>query len=184
LPRNNQQAHRISAALIENAHDFGIAMVWPGSEPVHRSSCLDLNLLQSAAHQPYQECFGQELYPTVAAKAAYLFIHLASGHVFSNGNKRTAALCLDAFALVNSYYLALSNDEIHKLSKSAASYRVEGKTFHQILESTTRLLEENLVPVKALRQVDMIMYRAIQRRKLRLRKHRLNQLNTPLSQRQ
>lgn len=157
-------------------------MVWPGLEPVQRSSCLDLNLLHSAAHQPYQVCFGRVLYPTIAAKAAYLFIHIASGHIFSNGNKRTAALVVDAFALANSYYLALSNDEIHALAKTAASYRVDGKTFDEILESTTRMLENNLVPLRALRALDMAMYRQLQRRKLKLRRHRLNQLDTPLRQ--
>jgi len=52
-------------------------MNWPGIEPVGRGTCLNFNLLRSAAEQPYQECFGRELYPTLAAKASYLFVHIA-----------------------------------------------------------------------------------------------------------
>jgi hypothetical protein len=76
LPRN-KRVYRLSAAFIEQAHDVGINLVWPGIEPVKQSSCLNINLLMSAAEQPYQECFGFELYPSLAAKAAYLFCHLA-----------------------------------------------------------------------------------------------------------
>lgn len=160
-------------------------MVWPGVEPVQKSTCLDLNLLRSAAHQPYQHCFGQELYPTLAAKAAYLFVHIASGHIFSNGNKRTASLCLDAFALVNSCYLTLSNDEIQVLALSVASYRKDGKTFEEILQSTTELLEENIIPLNILRSaIDPKVYRAIHRRKRELRAHPLNQIEAPLAQAQ
>ena len=35
--------------------------------------CLDLNLLQSAAEQPFQAGFGMEFYPTIYDKAACLF---------------------------------------------------------------------------------------------------------------
>lgn len=160
-------------------------MVWPGVEPVQKSTCLDLNLLHSAAHQPYQHCFGQELYPTIAAKAAYLFIHIASGHIFSNGNKRTASLCLDAFALVNAHYLVLSNDEIQTLARSVASYRKDGKTFNEIMKSTTELLEENLIPLSFLRELEgMKIYRYYHRRKWKLRVHPLNQIDAPLKQAQ
>ena len=158
-------------------------MVWPGVEPVQKSTCLDLNLLHSAAHQPYQHCFGRELYPTLATKAAYLFIHLASGHIFSNGNKRTASLCLDAFALVNSCYLSLSNDEIQTLARSIASYRKDGKAFDEVMGSTTELLEENLLPFRNLREViGENIYRGFHRRKRQLRAHPLNQIDAPLKQ--
>jgi death-on-curing protein len=183
LPKNNNPIYRLSAALIENAHDFGIAMVWPGIEPVQESTCLDLNLLHSAAHQPYQHCFGRELYPTLSAKAAYLFVHIASGHIFSNGNKRTASLCIDAFALVNSCYLTLSNDEIQVLARSVASYRKNGITFNEVLESTTQLLEENLIPFSVLRKwVNPTIYRNFHLRKRQLRAHPLNQIDAPLRQ--
>ena len=111
----------MSAALIEQAHDFGISFVWPGLEPVRTGTCLNQNLLLSAEHQPYQDCFGREVYPSLAAKAAYLFYHLTTSHIFENGNKRTACICLDTFLLANSLYLTLSNDEVHDLAQEVAS---------------------------------------------------------------
>ena len=96
-------------------------MVWPGLEPVDRATCLSFNLLHSAASQPYQHCFDREMYPSLAAKAAYIFVHIAAGHIFSNGNKRTAALCLDVFLLLNAHYLTLSNNEVHDLAQRVAS---------------------------------------------------------------
>jgi hypothetical protein len=123
------------------------------------------------------------MYPTFAAKAAYLFVHIASGHIFSNGNKRTASLCVDAFALVNSRYLTLSNDELRTLARSVASYKIDGRTFTEILESTTKLLEKNLIPLSVLRRVvPERVYRGLHRAKRGLRAHPLNQVEAPLKQ--
>jgi prophage maintenance system killer protein len=183
LPRNKRSVNRLSAALIESAHDFGIAVVWPGLEPVKESTCLDLNLLHSAAHQPYQECFGQELYPTLAAKAAYLFLHIASGHIFSNGNKRTATLCLDAFLTINSHYLILSNAEIHNVAQSAASFGERGESFHQVLASTTKLIAENALPFKLFRKDYPKEFWAFHKRKRAFINMPANQQDAPLVQR-
>lgn len=172
----------MSAALIESAHDKGIATTWPDIEPVQPNTCLNLNLLYSAAEQPYQEVFGQELYPTFEAKAAYLFIHIATGHMFSNGNKRTAALCLDVFAQLNGYVLVLSNDEIRNLAIEVASYRQNGTTFDEIRSRTTELLRLNLVPFRLLRNYDMALYRRLHRLKRRMRASPLCRLDTPLGQ--
>ena len=158
-------------------------MVWPGVEPVEKASCLDLNLLQSAAQQPYQDCFGRELYPTLAAKAAYLFVHIASGHIFSNGNKRTAALCLDTFVLVNSKYLTLSNDEVHDLAQSVASFGERGEHFADVLKKTTALVEKNLIPLSVFRKTHTSVYRALHGRKNMFRKLPINQPGTPPVQR-
>jgi death-on-curing protein len=183
LPKSNHQIYRLSAALIESAHDFGIGVVWPGIEPVEQASCLDLNLLQSAARQPYQVVFGRELYPTLAAKAAYLFVHIASGHIFSNGNKRTAALCLDTFLLVNSKYLTLSNDEVHDLAQSVASFGERRERFSDVLERTTTIIERNMISLSVFRQIDMSSYRALHKRKNMFRHLDINQPDAPPVQR-
>ena len=124
-----------------------------------------MNLLHSAAAAPYQECFGCEMYPSLTAKAAYLFVHLASAHVFENGNKRTAAICLDVFFLVNSYYLFLSNEEVHDLAQEAASFGEQGKKFPEVLESTKDLIEKNIVPLSFFRTRLSSFYRAQLKRK-------------------
>jgi hypothetical protein len=67
LPRN--KIFRLTAAYIESLHDDGIAFFWPGVQPVPSSDCIDLNLLESAAEQPFQAGFGQEFYPTIFDKA-------------------------------------------------------------------------------------------------------------------
>lgn len=68
--RVDSKSSGFSAALIEYAHDVGIAAIRPGLEPVQPNTCLNLNLLHSAAEQPHQECFGKELYPAIAEKAS------------------------------------------------------------------------------------------------------------------
>ncbi len=173
----------MSAALIERAHDFGIDYVWPGIEPVQRSSCLNINLLLSAESQPYQSCFGQECYPTLAAKAAYLFYHLATGHVFSNGNKRTATLCLDTFLLANARYLTLSNTEVHDLAQGVASAGERGERYEDVLAHTTAKITENNIPLSAFRVTDRKTYRYLHRRKWTIRNSPLNVFGHPLAQR-
>jgi prophage maintenance system killer protein len=162
---------------------MGINVVWPGIEPVHNASCLDTNLLLSAEEQPYQECFGRELYPSLAAKAAYLFCHLASGHVFSNGNKRTAAIALDQFLMANSVYLTLSNDQVHDLAQSVASAGEKGEKFADMLPRITVLIARSTIPLSAFRTIDMAVYRSLQRSKWKIRRYRFNRLGHPLAQR-
>ncbi len=182
MPKNKQEVFRLSAALIEFAHDVGIASAWPGVEPVQPRTCISLNLLYSAAEAPYQECYSQELYPTFEAKAAYLFIHIATGHLFSNGNKRTAALCLDLFAKLNGYFLVFSNDEIRRLAISVASYRENGKSFEEIKDEATEAISKNLVPFRFLRRMDIAFYRRVQRAKRTMQANPLSQETAPLKQ--
>ena len=182
MPRSKKRIYKLSAALIENAHDYGIGKVWPGVEPVDEATCLNLNLLHSAARQPYQHCFGRELYPSLAAKAAYLFIHIASGHIFTNGNKRTAALCLDALLLVNSQYLTLSNTEVYDLAISVASFGERNERFQGVLDRTTTLVEHNMIPLSHFQSIDMGYYRYLHRRKWMFRNAPINRPNAPLAQ--
>lgn len=156
--------------------------MWPGLEPVQQITCLDLNLLYSAAQQPYQECFGREVYPSLAAKAAYLFVHVASGHIFSNGNKRTAALCLDTFLLVNAQYLTLSNDEVHDMAQSVASFGERGESFANVLAQTTEIIGKNMIHFKVFRKIDPSTYRSLHRRKRLFRTLEINQPDAPLVQ--
>lgn len=158
-------------------------MVWPGIEPVQQATCLDLNLLRSAGEQPYQVVFGQECYPTLAAKAAYLFIHIAGGHIFSNGNKRTAVLCLDMFLIANSRFLTLSNPFVRKMAEHVASAGERGERFEKLLRTTTRVIDLGAISINALRRVDTEEYRSALRQKLRVRTDPLNQPNAPLGQR-
>jgi death on curing protein len=182
LPKSKRPLYRVYAALIEEAHDIGIAINWPDVEPVGRGTCLNFNLLRSAAEQPYQEVFGHELYPTLAAKAAYLFVHLATAHIFSNGNKRTAALCLDAFLLINSQFLTLSNKEVHDLAQRAASGGERGEKFADLRAHAESMIAINMIPLSAFRKLDPSWYRYLHRRKRAFIESELNRPDAPLCQ--
>jgi death on curing protein len=53
-------------------------------------SIRDFGSLDSAAAQPYRTFDGNELYPSLAEKAAALEFSLIQNHPFIDGNKRTA----------------------------------------------------------------------------------------------
>ena len=74
----------------------------------------------ACSHTPFQSAGGQEIYPTVVAKAAALFHSLISNHAFHNGNKRTAVLAMDTFLIGNGYSLALDNDPMYELARDTA----------------------------------------------------------------
>ena len=75
----------------------------------------DKGLLESALAQPFQTFGGEELYPTVAQKAARYAYGIASNHPFADGNKRTAFAALDVFLRLNGLRLEFLNGEMHRL---------------------------------------------------------------------
>ena len=56
----------------------------------------DEGLLESSLAQPFQTFGGEELYPTLAEKAARLAYGIAKNHPFLDGNKRAATACMGA----------------------------------------------------------------------------------------
>jgi hypothetical protein len=121
------------------------------------------------------EIFGEECYPTIDAKAAYLFYHLTTGHIFNNGNKRTALVCLDTFLMVNSYYLALSNEEAYDLAKEVASSGERGEGFQVVFQRTRRIILANMVPFSVFRTSEPRVYRSLHKRKRMFRELDVNQ---------
>jgi death-on-curing protein len=122
-----KEPFRFNSTFTEFLHDEGIALNFPGLEPVHENEVIERNLLESAVEQPFQGGYGQDFYPTIYDKAACLFFSIAGGHIFTNGNKRTAVLALDQFLLANSVYLLVPNLEMEQLAKDTASYRARGE---------------------------------------------------------
>jgi len=78
----------------------------------------DQNLLFSVAERPRTSMMGKEFYPDVFLKAAALFEGIATYHVFTDGNKRTAFLTMSVFLGVNGY-------DLHATNKEAFSYTLE-----------------------------------------------------------
>ncbi len=143
----------ITAEYIEQIHDEGIAIAWPGLEPVHPNDCLDRNLLTSAAEQPFQGGYGVDyFYPTLYDKAACLFFSIAGGHIFGNGNKRTAVVTLDLFLVANSMCLVIPNGEMYRLAIQTATYRTRGEDQQAVKVRIAAQIEENCIEFRKLRK--------------------------------
>jgi death-on-curing protein len=80
----------------------------------------DEGALDSALGRPQATFDGEDLYPTLAEKAAALFHSLVSNHPFLDGNKRLAAISSELFLLVNGLELAASDEDLEELVMSTA----------------------------------------------------------------
>ena len=72
----------------------------------------DEGLLESALAQPFQSFGGQELYPTLAEKAASYAFGIASNHPFADGNKRTATAVMGAFLRMNGCHFKPKHEDL------------------------------------------------------------------------
>jgi death on curing protein len=66
----------------------------------------DLGGLDSALAQPQMIFSGQELYPSLAEKAAALGFSLVCNHPFLDGNKRVGHAAMETFLVLNGWELA------------------------------------------------------------------------------
>ena len=67
--------------------------------------------LESALAQPRMTFGGQELYPSLADKAAALGFSLVCNHPFIDGNKRVGHAAMETFLVLNGWELAAGVDE-------------------------------------------------------------------------
>ncbi len=75
------------------------------------ASVRDFSLLHSAIERPKATFGGQDLYPTIFAKAAALLHSLCLNHPFTNGNKRTSWVSTKRFLKINGYHLKATKSE-------------------------------------------------------------------------
>ncbi len=80
----------------------------------------DEGALEAALARPMATFGGQDLYPTLAEKAAALLHSLVSNHPFLDGNKRTAAMSAELLLLVNGLEILASDQELEELVMSTA----------------------------------------------------------------
>jgi death-on-curing protein len=83
-------------------------------------SIRDRGLLTSAAARPQSSAFGEDAYPTLAAKAAALMHSLARNHALVDGNKRLAWAATRVFCLINGRDVAFGVDESETLIVAVA----------------------------------------------------------------
>ena len=96
---------------------------------------------------PRQSAFGENAYPSIPEKAAAYGFFIAEAQAFIDGNKRTAAIAMEAFLLLNRYELRMSDDEIAELFEKLGSDEIgQGEFFDAISTHAhpSKSEEENL----------------------------------------
>ena len=91
-----------------------------GSEGVR-----DYNLLDSALETPFQSFGGDELYPTIQAKAARLGYGLIKNHCMIDGNKRIGTHALLVFLALNGIELKYMQKELYETILDVAAGKIE-----------------------------------------------------------
>jgi len=81
----------------------------------------DMNAVDSAVAQPQQTMFGEDLYPTLAEKAAALGYSLVANHGFVDGNKRVGYASMRTFLDLNGYRLSGTIDEKESIVLAVAA---------------------------------------------------------------
>jgi len=67
---------------------------------------------EAMLERPKTTLFGEEQYPSIIEKACCYYHSIArSGHIFHNGNKRTALTVFETVLNVNGYELTMTNQE-------------------------------------------------------------------------
>jgi death-on-curing protein len=110
---------------ILSLHQFSIEK-YGGSHGIR-----DSGLLESAIARPFQSFDGEDLYPSVFAKAAALAESLIINHPFIDGNKRTGTVAMIAFLEENGFHLSTTDTALYNLVISIST----GETkFEEIVE--------------------------------------------------
>ena len=80
----------------------------------------DDDLLDSAINSAYVSFGGEDLYPTLEAKAAQMCFALISNHAFVDGNKRVGVLTMLTFLQINGIELETTDQDIINLGMGVA----------------------------------------------------------------
>ena len=85
----------------------------------------DYNLLDSALETPFQSFGGEELYPTIQAKAARLGYRLIKNHCMIDGNKRIGTHVMLVFLALNGIELSYAQKELYETILNVAAGNLE-----------------------------------------------------------
>jgi death-on-curing protein len=100
----------------------------------------DAGLLESAAHRPMAEMFGQEAYSDLFEKAAALLQSLAINRPLFDGNKRMASLSCFTFLALNGVQLRPDIDAAEALVIGVATGDIDEV---KVLAERLRVLSED-----------------------------------------
>ncbi len=91
----------------------------------------DIGLLESALETPFQFYGGEELYPSIQAKAARLCYGLVKNHAMVDGNKRIGVHAMLVFLSANGYELGYTQKELSDLILDVAA---DKKKYEDVLQ--------------------------------------------------
>lgn len=91
----------------------------------------DIGLLESALETPFQSYGGEELYPSIQAKAVRLCYGLVKNHAMVDGNKRIGVHAMLVFLSVNGYELEYTQKELSNLILDVAA---DKKQYEDVLQ--------------------------------------------------
>lgn len=91
----------------------------------------DVGLLESALESPFQSYGGEELYPSIQAKAARLCYGLVKNHAMIDGNKRVGCHAMLVFLALNGYEIEYTQKELSDLILDVAAGK---KQYEDILQ--------------------------------------------------
>ena len=89
------------------------------------SGVRDDNLLDSALETPFQTFDGEELYPTLQAKAARLGYGLIKNHCMIDGNKRIGAHVMLIFLELNGVEIDYSQKDLYETVLAVADGSID-----------------------------------------------------------
>ena len=89
------------------------------------SGVRDLSALESAVAQPRMTFSREELYPSLAEKAAALAFSLIMNHPFVDGNKRVGHAAMETFLFLNGHEITATTDDQETVILGVAAGRIE-----------------------------------------------------------
>lgn len=98
----------------------------------------DEGMLESALFNPFQSFGGEELYPSIQAKATQLCYGLVKNHAMVDGNKRLGTHVMLVFLALNGYELAYSQQELSDTILALASGKISAEELLQWIVSHSK----------------------------------------------
>jgi death-on-curing protein len=94
-----------------------------------RPGVRDAGAVEAAVAQPQMTFGGEDIYPTLAEKAAALGFSLIKNHAFVDGNKRIGHAAMETFLVLNGYELSGDVDEQEHIILSVAASEMQREEF-------------------------------------------------------
>jgi death-on-curing protein len=98
----------------------------------------NLASLESAVAQPRLTFAGNDLYPSLEAKAAAICFFIVQNHPFIDGNKRCGHAAMETFLVLNGKEIGAGIDEVERIILQVASGNLALENLVDWLKGSTR----------------------------------------------